>query len=192
MNTVPFFKNKNHSLQGNYVKFFHTISYIQKKSEEFDYRSQNEIRLLMKQCGYTKRHKFLIHREQWNKLERKIPKIYLESIGVDFRTLHFTLDLDREQYQKILQIPFSPEFATIHIMPGIYQSLPLPEGITEEDAIEVIQTYAQEKNIRCFINLPEIKSIRFEPDGMVVVLYYPPILQESRHWMIPPEHIELL
>jgi len=192
MNTIPFFTNTNRILQGKYAKFFHTASYLTKKSDQFDsISSENDFQSLMDKCGYAKRQKFVMHRGEWNSLGRKIPKSYLDAIGVDIHTLSFTLELDREEFDKVLNTPFSPEYATIRILPGIYQSIPLPEGITEEEAIEVMQLYVKEKNLRCFINLPEIKSIRFEPDGHVSIYHFPPVIQESKHWMIPSEYVQI-
>jgi len=192
MKTVHYFSNKIAIPEGHYEKFFHTASYIQKKSLLFDTSTgKNEIQKLMDLCGYSKKQKFILHRKEWDRLERKIPKKYLEGIGADINTFHFTLDLDREEFERISRLPFFPDYATVRIMPGIFQSLTLPQGITEEEAIEIIKIYAKEKNIRCFINLPDIKSIRFEPDGMVQTFYFPPDIQENANWFIPPDYIQI-
>ncbi|MDH5657149.1 MAG: hypothetical protein OEZ34_14655 [Spirochaetia bacterium] len=194
MESIPFVTQENH-IEGDelYEKFYHTVSYISKKSLEFDRNStETDFQNLMELCGYNKKQKFQIHRKQWNLLERKVPRKYLEGIGIQMRTLDFTLELDKNEYKRMLEIPYNPTFVTVKIMPGIYQSLTLPDEITEEEAIEIMQIYAKDHNIRCFINLPEIKTVEIDQDGKVDIRYFEPKILEDQNWFYPPEYQEIL
>ena len=84
-------------------RFFHTTSYIGCKSKAYE----NGLRL-MELCGYRNLNKFRMHQHEWNGLQRPVPAKYLKEIGVDFDTLAFTVELDGEEYEKALSLPFFP------------------------------------------------------------------------------------
>jgi len=58
--------------------------------------------------------------EEWNRLERKIPLKYFEIIGVERKTLEFTLELDWEEFEKAKGGPFTPKKAMLRLHPAFY------------------------------------------------------------------------
>ena len=138
----------------DYQRFFHTKAYIKGKSDSL--KNEKE---LMRMCGYASLYKFRIHRKGWDSLERTIRKKYLQAIGVSLDTLRFTVDLDNEEYEKALSLPFSPTKAVIRVMPTIFSKVELPEGINEEDAIVLLKKLSRQIGKYCFINFGAVKSV---------------------------------
>jgi hypothetical protein len=156
----------------DYKRFFHTKAYIQSKSNTFE-----NSRELMQKCGYASLRKFKFRRKLWDNLERPIPRKYLEAIGVRIETLQFTVELDDEEYERALELPFSPKKALLRNMPTMFTAFKLPEGVTEEEAIWLLKGLSRKTGKYGFINFENIKTTFAQPDGFVFTKYYKPLLR---------------
>lgn len=163
----------------DYQRFFHTKSFIRCKSESF--KNEKE---LMRNCGYASLNKFRIHREAWDSLERPIPKKYLQGIGVSLETIEFTVELDAEEYEKAIGLPFSPTRAVIRVMPTIFSKVELPEGINEEGATFLLKKMSRKIGKYCFINFGSVKTVFAEPDGFVFTKFYRPNVEITKDLII--------
>ena len=140
---------------------------------------------MMRWCGYSKLSKFKEHRKEWDAVHRKMPLSYLDYVGVEREVLHFALEVDFEEYGRAREIPLYPKFAVIRLMAGVYREKGLPENTPESEAIEMLRGFSRERNLRCCINYPELKTVYIEPTGDVRVVYYPPSIRFSKKWAIP-------
>ena len=163
----------------DYERFFHTKAYIKGKSDSFTNEKE-----LMRKCEYASLNKFRIHRKAWVNLERPIPIKYLRAIGVSLDTLRFTVELDGEEYEQALSLPFSPRKAVIRVMPTIFSTVELPEGVNEEDAIFVLKKMSRKIGKYCFINFDNVKTVFAEPDGFVFAKFYPPMVEIRKDLII--------
>jgi hypothetical protein len=156
----------------DFQRFFHTRTYIKNKSDSF--KNEKE---LMRECGYANLNKFRIHRKAWDNLERPIPRKYLQGIGVSLETLQFAVELDQEEFEKALSLPFSPTKAVIRVMPTIYSTVQLPESMGEEEAISALKEMSKKIGKYCFINFGSLKTVFAEPDGLMFTKYYRPTIE---------------
>ena len=163
----------------DYERFFHTKSYIKSKSDAF--KNEKE---LMRKCGYASLNKFRIHRKAWDNLERRIPRKYLQEIGAGFETLAFTVELDGEEYEKALGLPFSPSKAVIRVMPTVFSNVQLPEDISEQDAISILKKLSRKTGKYCFISFEGVKTVIAQPDGFVFAKFYRPIVEIRRDFVV--------
>ena len=163
----------------DYERFFHTKAYIKGKSDSF--KNEKE---LMRECGYANLNKFRIHRKAWDNLERPIPRKYLQGIGVSLETLQLTVELDGEEYEKALGLPYSPKRAVIRVMPAVFSTVELPKGIDEEEAISVLERMSRKTGKYCFINFGSLKTVFAEPDGIVFARFYRPTIEIKSDFII--------
>ena len=184
---ITFFSVRNINKLDEYTRFFHTRQYIHQKSAHFpdEKTTVSAMKKMMEFCGYSKFNKFKMQRKEWDMLIRNIPLSYFEYVGIDREILLFTLELDYQEYEQVLDIPLYPRFAVIRIMAAFYQERKFPENTPETAAIEVLKEFSKEKSKRCCINYPELKTIFVEPDGTVNVVHYPPAIKFKRKWAIP-------
>lgn len=163
----------------DYERFFHTRAYFRSKSDSF--KNEKE---LMRACGYVSLNKFRHHRKAWDNLERPIPRKYLLGIGVNWDTLRFTVELDGEEYEKALSLPFSPRKAVIMVLAAVFSKVDLPEGVNEEDAIFILKKMSRKIGKYCFINFGNLKTVFAQPDGFVFTKYYRPIIEIKKDLVI--------
>lgn len=118
---IPNFSARIINTIEDYVQFYHTSSYIAQKSDAYGYLENNREKVieLMSLCGYKKLEKFCCHRNMWNSLDRRIPRLYLETIGVNLKVLKFAVEVDKQEYESALKIPRSPKGGTIRYMAGV-------------------------------------------------------------------------
>ena len=163
------------------------IRYIDQKSAQFldDRTAVSSLKEMMKFCGYSKFNKFKNHRKEWDELHRDVPLSYFTYIGIKKAVLLFTLELDYEEYKKVLDIPLYPQFAVARVMAAVYQEKQFLETTPEAEAIEVLKVFSREKHKRCCINCPELKTIYVEPNGEVNIVYYPPAIKFTGKWALP-------
>ena len=164
----------------DYERFFHTRSYIGSKSKVY-----KDEKILMKLLSYHNLNRLHIHRNTWDAFELPIPIRYLKEIGVDLNTLRFTIELDQEEYEKALSLPFFPTKAVIQDSEASFSIIILPIGICEIGAIYFLRKMSLNMNISCFLTLENIKTLYFKPDGKVFANYYKPIVQISEELVIP-------
>ncbi len=171
----------------DYEKFFHTKSYIQSKSPQYQDPSlkQNPVVLdLMEKSGYKKHQKFRRHRKEWDNARGEVPVGYLNAIGVDMKILNYCIEADQWEYDRALQIPLFPRFVVVRFMAGVYGNIEIPEGTPEFAAIEMVRDYSKEHGFRCCINYPELKTIWIEPKGDVNYSYYRPSVRFTKKKVI--------
>jgi len=145
---------------------------------------------LAEQIGYRKIQKFKKHMEEWNRMERKIPLKYLEIIGVERKTLDYTLELDWEEFEKAKMGPFFPKKAILRLHPAYYGSIEFPDGTDLEEAIEQLKIVCIEKKIRGFIEFWQVKTIGIRPDGSAYEAFNKPRVRFSEKFLIPDKKLE--
>ena len=184
---IPYFSAKKINKIDDYERYFHSKAYLMNKSGKLTYfkNEVDEIKELAKKSGYTKFNKFVKHRKEWYKMERKIPIKYLDSIGVKLDVLKFTIELDQKEFKEVLKLNFKPRYATVKLHPILYRSYELPPNISEEEAIEIIRNYAIKEGKRCFINYPDIKMITINHEGKVNKIYFKPDIKIESEYVYP-------
>ena len=171
----------------DYQPFFYSRTYIRQKAPQFPgFREDwQKIKRLARIIGYKNVNRFLDHKKQWDKFERKIPRIYLKKIGVKEEVLKFTAELDYRDYEKALKVRRLPETASVRYMPAVYGRLDFPPGTDEKQAIEILKNFSARKKLRCFINYSDLLIIFVEPEGEVKTRYFPPEIRFSPKFCIP-------
>lgn len=176
----------------DYERFRNTRAYINNQYEDFiRNRPYEEVHLeLMAVSGYAKYFKFLDHLKKWNNLQMKVPNRYLEHIGCKQNVIEFTYELDRQEYEKALEVARYPRIGIFRIFAAMYSPLYFPDGTSEEEAIELLKEkqkkMAEEHSgiqFRMAINYPGIKMIFVEAHGKIETMYYRPALRFSRHYL---------
>ena len=162
----------------DYIRFRHTKAYIRGKS--LLHPSSKEI---MASIGYRTLRKFTVHRKEWDELTGRIPVKYFSAIGVDLEVLRFTLELDQQEFDLALELPFSPKSYGIRLMPTVYHTMDFPSQTTEEQAIVILKDYSKNTRTYCFITVPDIKSVWVQPDGAVLTTLYRPELEIGKEWV---------
>lgn len=174
-----------------YERFYHTKAYLRSLSITGDdkgnvtERDINVIGSMMAGSGCRTFSEFLERKKEWDGLRRKIPLSFLRHIGCDMEVLHFTLDLDRREYEDALKLPFKPRYAFFLLIDSVFIREPLPKNISEEKAIEYCVYNTGDNHLYCCINYPQIKTIFIEPDGRAVTAYYPPEIEFTSKFAIP-------
>jgi len=130
----------------DYRRFYHTKSYISCKSKAY----KNEMRL-MEVCRHRNLNKFCIHQKKWNDLQQPVPVRYLREISVDFDTLPFTVELDGEEYEKALSLPFFPKQGIIRVGAAAFSAFNFLEGTSEQEAIDLLKELSAKKHVFCLI-----------------------------------------
>jgi hypothetical protein len=179
MKKLPVFSVPQANRLDDYVRFRHTKAYIRGKS--LLHPSSKEI---MASIGYRTLPKFKAHRREWDELLRRIPIKYLFAIGVDLDVLRFTLELDQQEYDQALELPFYPKSYGIRLMPTVYHTMEFLPQTTEEQAIQILKNYSRDTRTYCFITVPKIKSVWVQPDGAVLTTLYRPELEINKAWVI--------
>lgn len=174
----------------HYTRFFHTKAYLAQKSRFVPYSiafHEDRVLRVMESCGYRFRRpeKFSAHRRQWDRLDRPIPRAYLQAIGASVEVMEFTAELDAEEYEEALHRPLYPRYATMRVVPGVYTLVDLPEGIEEEEALHLMTDFAKRRARRCCIGFRDVKSIWIEPDGETTYVFYRPYLRLTRSHVVP-------
>ena len=142
--------------------------------------SLKDPKLIMRPSGSGNICKFRKHTEEWLSFTRPIPEKFLETIGVDWKILEYVAELDRENFRRAINLPRYPRYVIVRLMPAIYQTKPLPAGIAETDAIELVKSWIKEKPFQCMINYPELLTISIDASG-VRFISYEPIITIKNH-----------
>jgi len=190
MKRIPFFSGEVNKIE-NYEKFYFTKTFIKKKQEEYSQnKAKDWVTELAEEIGYRKIQKFKKHMEEWNRMGRKIPLKYLEIIGVERKTLDFTLELDWEEFEKAKKGPFIPKKAMLRLHPAFYGTMEFPEGTGLEEAIEQLKIVCMEKKIRGFIEFWPVKTIGVRSDGSSYEVFNEPKVRFSERFLIPEENLQ--
>lgn len=177
----------------NYERFFHTKNYLRSKTipTDGDFKLSRavmtESKDMMTALGFSNLEKFIRLKGDWDSLRRKIPLAYLDYIGADRKTLAFTLECDYEEYRATLEIPRYPKTAVVRLMAAVYNSVRIPEGFSEGQAMDYLFGIMEKRRVRCCINYPQLLSVFLEPGRKVNRVYYPPSLSFARKYATPCE-----
>jgi len=163
----------------DYERFYHVKCYLRSRSKK--YKTTRE---LMRASGYGNIDKFRRHREAFDNLQRRVPLAYLRAIGVDFEVIKWCLKLDYRDFKRACKIPLYPKYAIARALAAVYISIPIPDNTPEDEAIEIVRSFAMEKGMNCCINYPGLKTIFIKPQGTVHTLFYPPELRFTKHWLV--------
>ena len=171
----------------DYERYSNTKAYPLQKTGSLTYfkDQKSEIHELAEKSGYANFNKFTEHRQEWHNIKRQIPLGYLSAIGADLEVLDFVVDVDYREFRQALKVPRYPQYFTIKHMPSIYQSVEIPEEITEEKAVEALKKLAARENKLCFINYQKLLSLQIKPDGKVTRNYFVPAAEISGDYWIP-------
>jgi hypothetical protein len=146
-------------------------------------QSGKDIKDIAAASGYTKLDKFKTHLNEWQELERPIPKKYLQAINADIDTLLSLSELDKSDYEEAIKIPRKASFCTVRLIPGIYATYSFGRMVSEEEAIKLAKDYSQNKKQICIINFPGLFLIDIHPDGKVSKSYYYPNVDITKEWV---------
>lgn len=184
---IPFFSSLKVASPG-YEKFYYVKSYLNQKDKMSSLRRHIPTEVtydLAEKVGYKKINKFIIHKEEWHQLIRKVPLSYLDAIDVDREVLQFALELDVEAFEEELEKPFDPKIATVRYMATIYGSLELPDGVNEKEAVEYLKEYCAKEKRMGFIAFGDVKKTWVREDGSSFDSFERPELKFTKHFMIP-------
>ncbi len=188
---IPFFSARKINAVDDYERFHHTRAYLKSLSPlpDTSFKLSDEHKIVLekirKACGYSHRSKFIIHKREWDRLERPVPLKYFNYLGVDYEVLDLVLDLDRREFEQALELPRYPKFAIIRLMAAIYANCEIPGGMEEREAVEYVAEVVKEKRFRCCINYPQLKTIYFDPRTGVSTIYYPPEITFTKLYAEP-------
>ncbi|MFZ7133885.1 MAG: hypothetical protein ACOWWR_16175 [Eubacteriales bacterium] len=183
MKAIPFLSATRINTIEYYQRFRNCKAYIKEKSKVNPTTQE-----LILASGYSpkKVSKFSDHRKEFDNLKQKIPKTYLNTIGVDKNTLFYLSELDREEFEQMKRSKeLYPEYAIVRVMPAVYKNIRFHTDTHEEEAIRLLISYSAANKLRTCINYPELKSVYVEPDGSFNTIYYPPTLTETRCFIVP-------
>lgn len=164
----------------DYVPYFHTRNYLLKKRNESGL-SPHE---LMEQLGYRDLDKFYNQLHRWHECRGRIPHNYLETLGVDFRTLEFTIELDQELYDVAASLPVSVNGYIKGKMPGFYRHYDFPEPMDYRSVLEFLLDKSMEEPAHYFIRIPGIKLVDVSHGEVVHETHYRPGMWSSRNWVV--------
>jgi hypothetical protein len=188
---IPFFSARQINAVEEYERFYHTKLYLQSLSPlpsggfKLTGKDRQLFDTMQKACGYAHYSKFVMHKNEWDRLERKMPLSYLHFLGVNRTTLDFVLDLDYGEYEEALTLPRHPRFATVRLTAAVYVSKPIPGNMLEEEAVEYLYDVVKEKGFQCCINYPELKTIFIDSKQGVNTVYYPPEIEFTKLYAVP-------
>lgn len=180
---IPFCSVRQINSVGDYQRFHHTKAYLAQRSALFKGAKAN--RKLMAPCGYKRYEKFVRRRPEWDALARPVPLGYLSAIGAALDVLAATQEADMEEFHAALKLPLAPRYAIERMIPAVYQSIRLPEGISEADAVALVRSRSQRTEHEFCLNFPGLKAVFMKPDGSVSRLYFPPTFKINGEFLVP-------
>jgi hypothetical protein len=178
MKKIPLLSVQKSNEISDYVPFRHTKTYIRSKSILFPSNHN-----LMVSIAYRIIHNFKAHRSEWDLLTRRVPIKYFSAIGVDLDVLRFTLELDQQEFDQFLELPFYPKSGGIRLMSTEYRTIEFPPKTTEGKAIQILQEYSKGTGMYCFITQANIKTIWVQPDGALSTTFYRPEIEIVKAWV---------
>jgi transcriptional regulator with XRE-family HTH domain len=94
---------------------------------------------------------------------------FAKALGLDGEAVLLALCSDFDA----LDAPMQPQ-VVIRWMPAFYGRMALPEGCTEERAVELAKRFSAEQGLRCCVMLSRVRSIYVEPNGTETLSFQPP------------------
>jgi hypothetical protein len=162
----------------DYERFYYTKRYIASKSANFTSREAREE--LGRALGYkvekpTFVAKLADRRRRYDAMDRRVPIVYLEAIGVKWDEFETCLEADMELFQSESQKPRYPRYAAIRYHPTFYGRVTFPEGTPESEALAMLNEGDTARFPR-FVPYPELVMV-FLKGGIgaePVYGWYPP------------------
>jgi hypothetical protein len=188
----------------NGSSIFDIVPFVQKMTRIEDYEMFRNVRAFIKEryslvpcnrkgtplavnewmdhMGYRNKAKFLRRLSEWTQLVGLIPLKFLELTGIKVDQLKAMLELDKLEYQQALKLAVSPRYFQYRVMACVYPVVRFPQGISEEDAIGLVQSFLKEKKIpNANINYYLLKTIWVKPDSYETVYYEPQMSIKREH-----------
>ena len=141
--------------------YFHIRGYLRQKYQQ----SGKTIPELAEASGYRKLDKFKRHLDAWLKAQRPVPGKFLGAIGVDPEMLCKVQVLDFDSWEEAVKSVGVPHSFSARLMPAVWQSVPLPENLTEAQAVSYVKEYSRLRNRQCLINFAGLRVTWIDPDG---------------------------
>lgn len=157
----------------DYQPYFHIRSYLRQKYRQSGLAAPE----LAEACGYKKMDKFKRHQEAWLKVERPVPEKFLEAVGIDPEMLAKVQGLDLDQWEEAVGKATVPESFSARLMPAVWQSVPLPENLSEAQAISYVKEYSRLINRQCRVNYAGLRTAWIWPDGHLSNYYNRPNIE---------------
>jgi hypothetical protein len=156
----------------DYIPYFHTMSYLENRFQECG--ADNEY--LKRSAGYANLERFLSHRREWHRCEGSIPRGYLDALGVDLHVLEFTVELDQELYDRVIELPVPVSTYGVRVPNQPAQTKILAGTMDIERAVEFLLNISDRYDMKYFINVPGLKYIEISrQDGIREIRYRPEI-----------------
>ena len=178
MKKIPLFSAQKSNEISDYMPFRHTRTYIRSKSILFP--SNHSLKVSI---GYRIIHNFKAHRSEWDLLTRRVPIKYFSAIGVDLDVLRFALELDQQEFDQFLELPFYPKSGGIRLMSKKYRTIEFPHKTTEGEAIQILKEYSKDTGMYCFITQANVRTIWVQPDGTLLTMLDKPELEIGKAWV---------
>jgi len=124
--------------------------------------------------GYAKIYKFETHQQEFITLKRPVPVKFMNALGIDNRILDFTVELDLEHYKAAFGYQYQVGYFITRYLAAVYSSRDFPEPVPEEEAIAIVKAFCMEKQLQCLINVLNLKSVFFFPNGDIKYKYFYP------------------
>jgi len=137
---------------------------------------------LAQACGY-KLEKFKRHLVLWLKAERPIPKSFLDAIGLEPEMVYKVLEIDLDLYEQAVKKVCLPSTFSAKLMPAIWQSVRLPEGMDEAEAERHVADFAKREKRECLINFEGLRETWIEPDGSIYRRFRRPSLEFKKRML---------
>ncbi len=161
----------------DYQPYFHIRGYLRHKYQQ----SGKTVSELAQACGYRKLEKFKRHLEAWLKAEKPVPGKFLGAIGVEPEMLCKVQVLDFDSWEEAVKSVRVPQCFSARLMPAVWQSVPLPENLTEAQTVTYVKDYALLRSHQCLINYSGLRVTWVWPDGTVSRRYsWPSIEYKNR------------
>lgn len=157
----------------DYQPYFHIKGYLRQKCRQ----SGKTIPELAQACGYRKLDKFKRHLEAWLRVARPVPGKFLGAIGIEPKMLCKVQVLDFDSWEEAVKSVRVPQSFSARLMPAVWQSVSLPENLSETQAVDYVKEYARLRNRQCLINYAGLRATWIWPDGYHSHYYYWPNIE---------------
>lgn len=167
----------------DYERFFYVKSFLKDKYFDLicktDRKQMNALfSELMNISGFAghERKKLFHLIEKWNNLLFPVPVKYLDLIGADREILDAKYQKDIIAFKRALKRRYVPDSFIVVFSNGSLR-IGLPASLSEEKAIEYVRNWETKMPYkRKSIQIKNLKSLNFCPDGEYYITTYPPVL----------------
>jgi len=130
-------------------------------------------------CGYKNISKFQRRRAAWVDGEWEIPRVFLNTIGVQLDVLEQAVALDRKGYEEALEHLPIPTSFFVKALPGIYLRETIPPVANMAEAYEYVQRNVEAQGCEAMtghLYWPMLKAVTFRAGREPVTFTFAPKL----------------